>query len=160
MSSFRFRRNWTLAVCVALGLIAASPSTLTFTTISGAPVELALEDGEHALIVHFWATWCPTCVEELGVLDSVAQSCQDGVVRVVAVNVGEDAEQINAFTSELGLRLPVLRDPRGKMWRELSGVGLPVNLIWTRDERRIDIGPHDAAAWAGTLRSLGCEHET
>jgi hypothetical protein len=81
------------------------------------------------------------------------------VVRVVTVNVGEEAAQINAFTSELGLRLPVLRDARGKVWRELSGVGLPVNLIWTRDERRIDIGPHDAAAWAETLGSLGCEHE-
>jgi len=159
VSSFRSRRNWTIALCAALGLIGASRSPLVFTSVSGDPVELALDDGERALVVHFWATWCPTCVEELGVLDSVAQSCQHGVVRVVTVNVGEEAAQVKAFTRELGLRLPVLRDPRGEMWRELSGVGLPINLIWTHDERRIDIGPHDASAWAETLRSLGCERE-
>ncbi len=157
VSKFRSRRNFTLAVCAALGLVGAAGAPLVFTSMAGDSVTLALEEGELALVVHFWATWCPSCIEEFGVLDAAAQSCQDGAVRVVSVNVGEDAERIAETKSAIGLRLLVLRDPRGAVWRNLSGVGLPLNLIWTREERRVDIGPHSAEAWAETFRSLGCE---
>jgi len=145
-------------LCAALGLIgAAAADPLAFTSMSGAPVTLALEEEERALIVHFWATWCPTCIAELGELDAAARRCRSRPVRVVTVNVGEDSDQISDYTAKIGLRLPVLRDPKGEVWRELSGVGLPINLIWTRDARSVEVGPRDTDQWIETFRTLGCD---
>jgi thiol-disulfide isomerase/thioredoxin len=157
-SSFRSRRNWTLALCAVAGLLCAADSPLVLASMAGDSVTLALEDDELALVVHFWATWCPSCMEELGVLERAVSTCE-GAVRVVSVNVGEDVETIAAYQRELGFRLPVLRDPRGAVWRDLSGAGLPINLTWTRQQRQVDVGPRSAAGWAETLHSLGCNRE-
>ena len=133
----------------------ADPGPLTLEDLDGGPVELSLAPGERAVVAHFWATWCATCVEELGVLDSAARACGDGV-RVVAVNVAEDVDQIRSFVAahEIGLRQ--LRDVSGDVWRGVSGRGLPVNLILTPEGRQVEAGPQDAEAWRQILAKVGC----
>lgn len=145
-------------LAAALGLLAAaSPAPLALVNLQGERVEVALAPEERALVVHFWATWCPSCVEELAVLDRAVQRCAGGSVRVLAVNVGEDADTVERYASEHGLGLALLRDPRGAVFRAVSGAGLPLNLVWTAQERRVELGPRDAARWARELRGLGCD---
>jgi thiol-disulfide isomerase/thioredoxin len=133
----------------------AEAGALALEDLDGKPVELSLDAGEAALLVHFWATWCPSCVEELSVLDAAARRC-GAQVRVVAVNVAEDAEKIRRFVSEHALELRQLRDVRGDVWRRLSGRGLPVNLIWTPRGRRLEQGPREAKRWKQILEEIGC----
>jgi thiol-disulfide isomerase/thioredoxin len=127
---------------------------LRVETLAGEAVVLALAPEERALLVHFFATWCPECVEELPALARALGPCAAAGVRVAVVNVGEDRDEIERFLAERGLRLPVLRDPRGRAWREVSGAGLPMNLVWTRDGRRVRPGPE--ADWPASLEALGC----
>ena len=47
------------------------------------------------VLLHFWATWCPPCVEELPALLETARDTPD--VRVVAVSVGEEWDAIRRF---------------------------------------------------------------
>jgi hypothetical protein len=77
-------------------------------------------------------------------------------VEVVTVNVGDDPEAISRFLRERPLRLPVLRDPQGDVWRRVVGRGLPANLVVTREGRRTELGPRDAQGWEGLLADLGC----
>jgi thiol-disulfide isomerase/thioredoxin len=111
-------------------------------------------DGGPALVVHFWASWCPECAEELPVLEAVAARCA-GSVRVRPVNVGEPLAAAEAFRTRHGLRLPLLRDPDGKLFRRFAS-GLPANLIWTREGRRVATGPYERAEWEALLAELGC----
>jgi thiol-disulfide isomerase/thioredoxin len=121
---------------------------------AGERVTLALGEGESALVVHFWASWCPECGEELPWLERTASGCA-GDVRVVAVNVGEPADVARRFLERHGSALPLFRDPDGRVWRRLAR-GLPANLIWTRASRRVEVGPKDPSEWGSLLSSLGC----
>ncbi len=134
----------------------AAAQPLQLESLDGEPVTLGLREAEKALVVHFWATWCPECVEELPVLAAALHRCAAGPVRIVTVNVGESRDAIVRYLERQGLQLPVLRDPRGRVWRSLGGLGLPTNLAWTPAERRIDVGPRDAPAWDEAFTGLGC----
>jgi thiol-disulfide isomerase/thioredoxin len=137
------------------GSAGAPPSALD---ASGAAVALAPAAGERAVLAHFWATWCPECVDELPLLARLAPRCASSGVRILAVNVGESAERVEGYLREHGLALRVLRDPNGDAWRRLSGRGLPANAVWKPGAAAptVDVGPRDAAAWQQALRRLGC----
>jgi thiol-disulfide isomerase/thioredoxin len=143
-----------LALLTLLLVMGGAPAALQVENAAGERVTLTLADGERALVVHFWATWCPECKEELPGLERAARDC-GGAVRVVAVNVGEPVEVARRFLERQGTTLPLLRDPEGRVWRELAR-GLPANLIWTRLERRVEVGPHVFEDWGRLLRELGC----
>jgi thiol-disulfide isomerase/thioredoxin len=145
-----------LASTVLLLLAASPQQPLLLETLDGETVELLPSEGRPALVVHFWATWCPSCVEELPELTRAAARCGDDGVELVVVNVGEDAETVREYLAERRVPLRSLRDPRGRVWRKVAGAGLPANLTWTREGRRVDLGPRDAAHWARALEELGC----
>jgi thiol-disulfide isomerase/thioredoxin len=136
------------------GSARADEAPLEVQDAGGARIELALAPGSAALIVHFWASWCPECAEELPLLERVAERCAEQV-RVAAVNVGESQEDAEAFRARHALRLPLLRDPDGRLFRRFAR-GLPANLIWTREGRRVVTGPSGRAEWEAQLASLGC----
>ena len=147
------RSPWLLSLLAAV-LIGASGGALSFATMTGESIAIRPDEGP--VVLHFWATWCPTCVEEMGTLDAITRQCQGNGVRMVAVNVGESTEEVTEFTARHQLELEMLRDPRGKIWRKLSGQGLPLNVIWTREERRVFVGPRSTEWWREALSPLGC----
>jgi thiol-disulfide isomerase/thioredoxin len=159
-SSYRsewLHAGWRIALLVlalASARAYAVEPPLGVTGSDGAAVRLVLRDGEAALIVHFWASWCPECVRELPALERVAARCA-GTLSVAAVNVGESLAAAEAFRARLGSGLPLLRDPDGKLWRSLAR-GLPANLIRTRDGQSVVTGPYSEAEWEARLRELGC----
>jgi thiol-disulfide isomerase/thioredoxin len=121
---------------------------------AGERVTLALGAEERALVVHFWASWCPECARELPGLERAVQDCAASV-RVLAVNVAEPADVARRFLERHNSTLPLYRDPDGRVWRRLAR-GLPANLIWTREGRRTEVGPKSPSEWQETFHSLGC----
>lgn len=64
------------------------------------------------VMVHFWATWCPPCVEELPTLAKLYQEFAGGDFVMLAVSVDEGgAKAVTSFLQRNGLSLPVLLDP-------------------------------------------------
>jgi thiol-disulfide isomerase/thioredoxin len=136
-------------------LLASGGEPLALADLEGGRVAVALGADDEAIVVHFWATWCPECVAELPALASAARSCAGAPVRVLAVNVDESPEKIAAYRAEHPFDLPVLRDEDGKVWRRFAR-GLPANLIWRGESRRTDTGLRTEAEWRTTLADLGC----
>ena len=129
---------------------------LALVDLDGRPVEVSLRSSEAGVVVHFWATWCPSCIKELTALDVAARACPSEV-RIVAVNVAEDPKTIRTFLADLPIAMTMLRDATGEVWRRVSGRELPVNLVWTHAAQRVEIGARDAEGWARSLKELGCE---
>jgi len=150
----RPRAPWALGLALCL-LGAGPPAPIEVEGPGGETVALAPREGR-ALVVHFWATWCSSCVEEVPELVRAAAGCA-GTVDVALVDVGEEWDDVHRFAAEHALAAPMLRDPKGKVWREhAGGWGLPANLLWTEAARQRELGSKSPAQWRETLARLGC----
>jgi len=71
------------------------------------------------VMVHFWATWCPPCVEEIPALDRLHHSSLGKDFEMLAVSVDEGgAGAVAAFIQKNKLNIPVLFDPG----RDIAGL--------------------------------------
>lgn len=95
-----------------------------------APRSLAEYRGKWVL-VNFWATWCPPCRKEMPSLDALQGEMGGENLAVVTVATGRNAvPAITEFFAEAGVtRLPVLRDPKAQLARQMGVAGLPVTVI-------------------------------
>ena len=66
------------------------------------------------VVLNFWATWCPPCVEEMPSLVQMQQRMKARGVTVLAVSVDADGGQYQQFLREHGVSLLTVRDPDQK----------------------------------------------
>jgi len=151
-------RRRRLLVCTgALALLGAGPpAPIALRTLEGAETVIQRGPDGPDWVLHFWASWCPECIEELPALARAAQACDPARVRVIAVNVAETPEQVRQYLSGNPIALSVLLDPRGKAWRGAGLWGMPANLWWTQGGVRTREGPTRAEEWRRSLGELGC----
>ena len=101
----------------------------TWPGIDGQPVPLAAWRGQ-PLLVNFWATWCPPCVEELPLLNQ-AYAQANGRWPMLAVAI-DRAEAVVGFLRRQPLRMPVVVAALGgtQMAHDLGnqGGGLPFSV--------------------------------
>ena len=146
-----------MACGVALALLGAGPpEPISLRTLEGAEKRIERGAGGPDWLVHFWASWCSECLEELPALARAARGCDPARVQVIAVNVAEAPEQVRRYMTEQSVALPVLLDPRGSAWRGAGLWGLPANLWWTAGGVRTRDGSTSAEQWRRELRELGC----
>ncbi|MEF8834354.1 MAG: TlpA disulfide reductase family protein [Halofilum sp. (in: g-proteobacteria)] len=62
---------------------------------------------DRVVLLNFWATWCPPCLEEIPALDALHGELGDEGLSVVGVAL-EDAEPVRAFAAEHDVGYPLL----------------------------------------------------
>jgi len=97
------------------------------------PLEVNLIDGSEfkvstgkPLLIHFWATWCPTCKLEASNIERVSKSCE---VLTVAVNSGSD-DDIQTYMKENKLSFRVLNDAKGIWAKKFKVQAYPTSFIY------------------------------
>lgn len=91
--------------------VGSQAPALTLRTPQGQPVTLASLRGK-AVLLEFFATWCPHCNAEAPHLRALAASLPKSRYGFVSVNAdGEDAASVFAFHRYYGLQYPALLDP-------------------------------------------------
>jgi cytochrome c biogenesis protein CcmG/thiol:disulfide interchange protein DsbE len=66
------------------------------------------------VVLNFWATWCPPCIEEMPSLVRMQQRMQAKGVTVLAVSVDVDESNYKRFLRDHGVNLLTVRDPDQK----------------------------------------------
>jgi len=67
--------------------------------------------GGRLLVLNFWATWCPPCIEEMPSLDRMQQQLRDQGVVVLGVSVDEDEQAYKRFLERARVSFHTARDP-------------------------------------------------
>lgn len=95
---------------------------------------LARERGK-PVVLHFWATWCEPCREEIPVLSRFAASDAAGGIAIVAVAVNDHPDKVDEFLWEVDAKLPVLFDREQTIIRALGIRVLPTTLVLDANHR-------------------------
>lgn len=83
------------------------------------------------IIVNFWATWCPPCLEELPSLEILGRQLsklgKDKFPQLVTISVDEQTAEIHKLLSDLNFQpsFTVFHDPMGKLAREAGTTKFP-----------------------------------
>ena len=85
-----------------------------------------------ALIIHFWATWCPTCKLEASNIQSLSKDYQ---VLSIAVNSGIN-EDIQDYMQKNHLNFPVYNDKDGSFAKAFKVQAFPTTFIYNAQGKR------------------------
>lgn len=92
--------------------------------IGGDEIDLAALRGT-PVWVNFTATWCPTCRDELSIMQRFALKYPD--LLILVIDVKEDPAVVQALADELGLVMPVGLDRDGQAQLAWNAYALPVH---------------------------------
>lgn len=86
------------------------------------------------VVVNFWASWCPPCVEEMPEFAEVKKEFGEQF-EILAINRGEDPEQAKKFAQDLGVidSYPLLLDPGDKQFKAYKSFGMPTTVFIGKD---------------------------
>ena len=113
-------------------------------TLNGKPAHLSDLRGK-VVLLNFWATWCPPCVDEAPSLNLLQQRIASRGGTVLGVSVDDDEDAYRQFLTTYGLLYPSYRDTSKKIAPEYGTSMYPDTYVINR-EGRIDrkiIGPQD-----------------
>jgi len=82
-----------------------------------------------AVVLNFWATWCPPCRAEMPSLQQLAEIYGPEQLQVLAVNVAEGPRRIQQYLQASGLSLTVLLDPRSEIAKAWGANVLPTTVL-------------------------------
>ena len=107
---------------------------LQLARLRGGTLDLADLRGR-VVLVNFWATWCPPCVEEIPSLQRLYRRLQPQGLEILAVDVGESVETMEAFLKDKPVGFPVLMDTDGAALRRWGVYAFPTTLVLDREHR-------------------------
>lgn len=96
------------------------------------------------VLLHFWATWCPPCIGELGEMAKALAPLEAKGLVVLPVSEDNAMDAVVAFYAKHNIRLPILMDQRMAAMKAFRLDGLPTTLV-------IDEEGHEFAKYAGAV---------
>ena len=152
----QFVRSFSFSSCLLLlFLLPGCYSRLRPSRIGSVAPDFTVQDSDRkvtlsqfrgdVVVLNFWATWCPPCVEELPSLISMQSRMKEKGVTVLAVSIDVDPDSYHRFLKERNVNLLTVRDPEQRSSTLYGTFGWPETYIIDRKGvvRRKLIGPVD-----------------
>ena len=98
----------------------------------GGTFRLAEQRGK-IVLVNFWATWCPPCLEEMPAMERLWRKQKDAGFLLVAVSVDADPQKVRPFVAEHKLSFPIAFDTKMAVAEKYGVRALPSSFIVGRD---------------------------
>lgn len=89
------------------------------------------------VILNFWATWCPSCREEMPEMQSYYEEKTNDQFEIIAVNATttehSSGKAVESFITELGLTFPILMDTEGTITDQFEVMFFPTTYLLDED---------------------------
>ncbi len=110
-----------------------------------------------AVLLNFWATWCPPCRREMPSMERLYQRYRSRGLVVLAVSLDRSSpDEVRSFVDEMGLNFTVLLDPDGLTSSLYSVSGVPFSFL-IDPEGRIVYKAAGAIDWDGAVVQAAVE---
>jgi peroxiredoxin len=114
----------------------------TLPALGGGTFRLGEQRGK-TVLVNFWATWCPPCLEEMPAMERLWRKHRDAGFVLVAVSVDADPQKVVPFATAHKLTFPIAFDSKMAIAERYGVRALPSSFIVSRegDLAALALGP-------------------
>lgn len=122
--------------------------------------EIKVSDlNDKPVIINYWASWCPYCVQEMGIFDSMYKKYGDKVNFVMLDEVDGNRETVSSgkkYIKENGYSFPVYFDEKLEGANAYGISNLPTTILLSKDGNVYDkhIGAVDEAYLESAIKEL------
>ncbi|MFD2611971.1 redoxin family protein [Paenibacillus gansuensis] len=111
----------------------------TLSGLDGKQHSLSDYKGKYVL-VNFWGTFCPPCVEEMPAIQSQYHHWnKEKPFEVLGINLSEDAFTVKSFMNQYGLNFPVALDTNRTIEKKYGLVSYPTSFFIGPDGRIVEM---------------------
>lgn len=103
--------------------------------LKGAPHRLSKLKGQKPVLIYFWATWCPYCIQAKPKIARIQQKMGENELEVLGINVGEGdtVEKLKRYQEGHPVNWPILYDEGGQVSRTYRVQGIPMFVLVDKD---------------------------
>jgi len=105
---------------------------LPLATLDGAKADLA-QHKDKVVVLYFWATWAAPSIADMAGLNEFVRASTAKGATVLAVAVGEKADDVKRFAAKEGFAGTLLLDPKAEALAALKTNALPAVLLVGKD---------------------------
>jgi cytochrome c biogenesis protein CcmG, thiol:disulfide interchange protein DsbE len=105
------------------------PSSVTLSDLRGNGVTIPSDFSGRVALIHFWASWCPTCRGEMTALESLYGRYRGKGVIPCSIGIGEKKETALNYLKNISISYPVILDPGSKTRKFFGVAGIPTYFI-------------------------------
>jgi thiol-disulfide isomerase/thioredoxin len=155
------------ATALGLALVAGCAERKPYSAVGGPLPAFRLSDidgGEHAstdysgiaLVVNFWATWCPPCRAEMPDLDLVHRRGGSRGPHVLGFCFDQDANPVKEFRLRTAVSFPLIIDRDHGLANAIGIASYPTTLLVARNGRvtEVLVGPRPWPDYPGIAALL------
>jgi cytochrome c biogenesis protein CcmG, thiol:disulfide interchange protein DsbE len=109
------------------------PPKVTLNDLKGNQVTLPGDFKGKVALLHFWASWCPSCRPEMTSIESLNQVYSAKGVFSCSINLGESKEAALRYIKDIKITYPILLDPGSSTVKPFEISGIPTCYILDRE---------------------------
>ncbi|MBI2688193.1 MAG: TlpA family protein disulfide reductase [Acidobacteria bacterium] len=120
-------------------VVVAGDSAPDFAVTTESGRKISLDNfGGRVLVLNFWATWCPPCINELPSLNQMAAELKGSGVVVLGVSVDKDKAAYDKFLKRVRLNFETSRDPEAAISVDYGTFKYPETYVISREGKVLE----------------------
>ena len=99
------------------------------STLDDKELDLGTFAKDKVTLFVFSATWCPSCREEIPILNDFYKKFKDKGLNVLSIDIQERKQKVSSFAEKYRIKYPVTLDTYANVARRYNVEGIPLNII-------------------------------